>query len=65
MSRKISISEEIIRQSEQEGRLEQLNKAEHIGLMESMNKDLEEFRREYKVKESRSIEASSRVILTV
>jgi hypothetical protein len=33
--------------------------------MEKMNNDLEEFRRDYKVKESRSIEASSKSILTV
>jgi hypothetical protein len=65
MSKKISISEQMIIHSEQEGRLEQLNKTHHIGLMEKMNNDLEEFRREYKVKESRSIEASSKSILTV
>ncbi|MCO5262764.1 MAG: hypothetical protein M9901_07795 [Lentimicrobium sp.] len=65
MSKKISISDQMITNSEQEGRLEQLNKAEHIRLMEEMNNDLEEFRRDYKVKESRSIEASSKSILTV
>jgi hypothetical protein len=65
MRKKISISDQMITNSKQEGRLEQLNKAEHIRLMEEMNNDLEEFRRDYKVKESRSIEASSKSILTV
>jgi len=64
MKKQISISEKLISALKKKGAVEQLNKQEHITLIESMNLNLEEVRREYKIKEVKSIEASAKAILT-
>ena len=42
---------------------ETLNTPEHIKAIQEMNKHLEDFRRDYKVKDFKSIEASKKVFI--
>lgn len=64
MKKQISISEKLISALREKGGVEELNKQKHIRLIELMNINLEEVRREYKIKEVKSIEASAKAILT-
>jgi len=44
---------------------ERLNKPEHIKAIEEMNKHLEEYRREFKVKQFKSIESAKQAYITI
>lgn len=62
---KISISESFISAMDKEGKIETLNEQKHLDAIETMNHHLENTRRDFKVKEMKSIEAASKSILTI
>jgi len=64
MKIQFSTSHEFIAKAKKEGKIESLNSQEDIQAMEKMNEHLDQARREFKVKELRSIEAASKAILT-
>jgi hypothetical protein len=65
MSKIISTTASLLALAKAEGKVEPLNNQKHIASIKVMNEHLEDARREYKMKEMRSIEAASKAILTV
>jgi hypothetical protein len=65
MSKLISTSADFIKIARSEGKVESLNDKNHIDSIKIMNDHLENARREYKMKEMRSIDAAAKAILTV
>lgn len=61
---KISTSESFMSELQKEGKIETLNEPKHLEAIQVMNEHLENTRREFKVKEMKSIEAASKSILT-
>lgn len=65
MNKMISTAANFLELAKKEGKLEPLNGEKHIASIKVMNEHLEDARREYKMKEIRSIEAAAKAILTV
>ena len=61
---KISKTEDLNNQLQKEGKVKILNDTTHTKAMEEMNRDLEENRREYQVKDRKSQISAAKVILT-
>jgi hypothetical protein len=61
---KISKTEDLNNQLQKEGKITLLNGTAHTKAMEEMNRDLEENRREYQVKDRESQMSAAKVILT-
>ncbi len=63
MYKKISESREIIARLQAEGKVTLMNSAKDMAEIESMNKYMDEVRRDYRMKESQSQISASQVIL--
>lgn len=61
---KINKTEELEEKLNQENKIYALDSPSHIDAIAKMNEDLEEFRREYKVKDKNSQSSASNVVLT-
>lgn len=64
MIKKISKTEEIKKQLNNDGKVSYLDSPEHIEAIVKMNKEMEEVRREYKEKETNSQISAATVVLT-
>jgi hypothetical protein len=62
--KKISTSESFLAELQEAGKIETLNESKHLKIIQNMNDHLENTRREFKIKEMKSIEAASKSILT-
>jgi len=65
MNKSLSITDSLIKSAKTKGKLESLNTAVHVEVITEMNKQLESARRDYKIKEMKSMESASRAILTI
>ena len=65
MHKMISTTANFLALAKSEGNVMSLNEKKHIASIKVMNDHLEEARREYKMKEMRSIDAAAKAILTV
>jgi hypothetical protein len=63
MYKKISKSREIIDRLQKEGKVTLMNSADDMAKIDSINKYMEEVRRDYRMKESQSQISASQVIL--
>ncbi len=63
MIKRISKTEAIKAKLKKEGKVTYLNKAKHIKAIDSMNRQLEEARREYQIKDRNSQMSAAKVIL--
>lgn len=62
---KISTSETFLSNYEKDGLVITLNEPKHLKAIQVMNRHLENSRREFKVKEIKSIESAANSILTI
>lgn len=64
MIQKINRTEEIKEQLRKEGKVNILDTPRHIEAINKLNEEMEEVRRDYKVKDSNSQASASNVVLT-
>ncbi|MDD3701364.1 MAG: hypothetical protein WCR58_10475 [Bacteroidales bacterium] len=63
-TKSLSKTESILQDIRKSGKVETLNTSEHINIISEMNANLEEARRNYRIKEMKSAEAASKVLIT-
>ena len=64
MIKRINRTEEIEKQLRQDNKVTYLDSPQHIEAIKKMDDEMEEVRREYKVKEKKSQTSASNVVLT-
>lgn len=64
MVKKINRTDDFIAEMKREGKVTVLDKKEHVEAIVAMNEKLENFRREYQVKDRNSQRSAAKLVLT-